>query len=342
MVKLSGAAANNWVKSPDRSHWAVLFFGPNHGLVSDRARNVVSVLSGGAADDPFLVSTIDSARQKSDSSTIIDEAFSQSLMGGDKTVWIKEGSDKIAGQLEAALEQGRQPNFLVVEAGELPPRSKLRGFFERSDKAAAIGCYDDDERALAVLVGNLFSEWEIRADRDAMNALVDRLGSDRLANLSEIEEACLYAGKGGHLSEDDISALAMSPDGASIDELVYAVFEGNRERADELLAEAWSEGVASVQIVRRMQNHLHRLLLVRAKVDKGDSPDKAVASLRPPVFFKFKDRFRQQTYRWPRAQIEKCMGALVELEVECKSTGAPDQALCQRICLSIAGLAQRL
>lgn len=342
MVKLSGQAAGLWVESPNRDHWAVLFYGPNQGLVSDRSRRTVTLLSGGVADDPFTVSMVDPARLKSDPSVIRDEVMSQSLMGGDKTVWVKEGSDKIVGDLEAIADQTARPNFLVIEAGDLPPRSKLRSFFERSAQTASIGCYDDDERALSALVSVRLSEWDITADRDTIGALVGRLGRDRLDNLAEIEKICLFAGHGGDLKEEDIVALSSSSGGASLDELVYSVFEGSRQPVDRLLADAWSDGVSPVQVIRRLQGHLHRLLLVKAKLDGGEPMEKALKSLRPPVFFKFKERFSHQTRRWPQPEIERSLAALTELEVECKSTGAPDQALCERICLSIAGLAHRL
>ncbi len=342
MVKISGGRADHWVSNPDPKHYAVLFYGPNLGLVRSRSKSVVRTFSGDSHDDPFAVATIDEARLKAEPSVISDEAFAQSFLGGGKVVWVTGANDRIAGHLSEVLSADMPPNPIVVEAGDLPPRSKLRSLFEKADNAAAVGCYEDDSRSVTTLVETRFRELGIQADRRAVEALAVRLGRDRMANLSEIDKVCLYAGEGGQLDEQTI-ALAVG-DGAvsSLDDIVFAIFDGRRDVADRLLAGGFVEGIAPVQFVRRLQSHLERLLVVRSSIDKGEAADRAMGKLRPPVFFKFKDRFRRQVSFWPTAQLEKCVVAFTTLEIECKSTGMPDTALCQRMSLSISGLAQKL
>jgi len=342
MVKLSGAKADQWIAKPGRDQRAVLLYGPNLGLVRERAKIMLRTWAGDAHDDPFAVATIDEARVKSEPSAIADEAFQQSFLGGAKVVWVSEGSDKLVGPLGDVLASEVEPNPMIVEAGDLPPRSKLRQLFEKAGNAAAIGCYDDDGRSVAGLIEKHFRDWGIRADRKAVEALAVRLGRDRMANLSEIEKVCLYAGEGGELDETAIRLAVGDGAQSTLDDIVYAVFDGRRDVADRMLASGFDEGIVPVQFVRRLQGHLERLLLVRSMMDKGSNADQAASKLRPPVFFMYKDRFRRQAAMWPADQLRKCLDALTTLEIECKSTGLPDTALCQRMSLSIGGLAQRL
>jgi len=342
MVKLSGAKADQWIAKPGRNQHAVLLYGPNLGLVRERAKTMLRTWAGDAHDDPFAVATVDDARVRAEPSVIADEAFQQSFLGGAKVVWVTEAGDKLAGPLGEVLASDVEPNPIVVEAGDLPPRSKLRQLFEKADNAAAIGCYDDDGRSISALIETRFREWGIRADRKAVEALAQRLGRDRMANLSEIEKVCLYAGEGGELDETGIRLAVGDGAQSTLDDIVYAVFDGRRDVADRMLASGFDEGVMPVQFVRRLQGHLERLLLVRSMIDGGASPDQAVGKLRPPVFFMYKDRFRRQASMWPAEQLRKCLDALTTLEIECKTTGMPDTALCQRMSLSIGGLAQRL
>ena len=126
------------------------------------------------------------------------------------------------------------------------------------------------------------------------------------------------------------------------DELVFAIFNGERSTADNLLSNSIDAGLSPIAIIRQLQSHVEKLLTVRNAMDHGESPSHAISKLRPPIFFKFKNNFHQQVQAWPTASLQKCMQALMELEIECKSTGMPDIAMCQRLCLSISGLAYKL
>ena len=163
MVKLSGAKADQWIAKPGRNQHAVLLYGPNLGLVRERAKAMLRTWAGDAHDDPFAVATVDESRLKAEPSAIADEAFQQSFLGGAKVLWVTEAGDKAAQALADVLVSEVEPNPIVVEAGDLPPRSKLRQLFEKAENAAAIGCYDDDGRSIAGLIETRFREWGIRA-----------------------------------------------------------------------------------------------------------------------------------------------------------------------------------
>jgi DNA polymerase-3 subunit delta len=339
LVKVSAGDSDRWVSNPDADCWAVLFYGPNDGLVRVRARSVVEKTTGGAADDPFGVYLSDDAGRAGAPSALNDEAFSMSLVGGQRVVWVREATDKLASDFDGILGGDVRPNFIVVEAGNLTPRAKLRALFEKSKNAAAIGCYDDDERTLMGFVGARFRDHGIQADRAAMEALVSRLSTDRLSNISEIDKLCLLVGEGGTLDEDTVLTSVGDAAAGVADECIFAVFDGDRAGADRLMARCLEDGIVPVQLARRFQGHLERLMLVRARMDEGQSMQQAMAKLQPRVFFKYEKRFQGQASRWSGVDLERCLDALVELEIACKSTGMPDAALCQRMALSVSGLA---
>jgi len=56
------------------------------------------------------------------------------------------------------------------------------------------------------------------------------------------------------------------------------------------------------------------------------------------VFFKLQDRFRRQVERWPVAALADALDRLVDAEIACKRTGAPDRAICQRALMEAARL----
>ncbi|MBT4890573.1 MAG: hypothetical protein HON65_13580, partial [Rhodospirillales bacterium] len=248
MVKLSGQQGERWVHQPNPDHWAVLLYGPNRGLVRDRAKTISSLLTDGHLDDPFLVANLDETAVKADPGVLATEAFSQALTGGAKIVRVSGATDKIVSELDDILKSNSKSNMLIVESTDLPPRSKLRSLFEKSTNAASIGCYDDDSTNLRALVIDKFRTEKISFDNEAVDALLIRLGKDRLLNLSEIEKVCLFVGSGETVSENQVRLAIGGSGGESIDDIVYLIFDGQKVFADQALAEGLIEGYAPVQI----------------------------------------------------------------------------------------------
>ena len=168
------------------------------------------------------------------------------------------------------------------------------------------------------------------------------LGGDRLASRGELEKLALFAGEGGELGIEDAAAALGDSAALSIDDLVYASASGDFTGLEKQLRRARDDGLAPVSILRAAQRHLQRLQLARAQMDQGKPAPDAMKSLRPPVMFMFADRFRRQLSLWSRAGIGQAMDLAVEAELDCKSTGLPAEAVCERAMLRIAHLAGRI
>jgi DNA polymerase-3 subunit delta len=54
------------------------------------------------------------------------------------------------------------------------------------------------------------------------------------------------------------------------------------------------------------------------------------------VFYKNADRFRAQLRSWTPALLAHALSLLVEAEVQCKTTGFPDTAICGRLVIQLA------
>ena len=67
----------------------VLIFGPDTGLVSERATRLVAKASEGDSD-PFNLIKIDASELSSDPTRLIDEVLTVPLFGGRRIVWVKD------------------------------------------------------------------------------------------------------------------------------------------------------------------------------------------------------------------------------------------------------------
>ena len=77
--------------------------------------------------------------------------------------------------------------------------------------------------------------------------------------------------------------------------------------------------------------HALRLYEARAKMDvENRSPDEAMKSLKPPVFFKQEASFRAQLRRWSPKALERAVAMLLRAEAQTKSSGMPAELIAEK------------
>ncbi|MEK9660851.1 MAG: DNA polymerase III subunit delta, partial [Alphaproteobacteria bacterium] len=296
-------------------------------------------------DDPFRFAELTAASIRGDAAMLVDEALARAFGGGRRVVLVTDAADGVTDAFRELLSHPALADpdcaLVLARAGELAARSSLRKLFESAENAAALACYADEEEALARLVGKSLVEAGLSASPEIVDAIAARLGPDRLLNRREVEKLVLYVGDTTEVGLDDVSACLGDSVEAAIDDAVMAATDGDYRLLDRTLDRAWSEGISPVAILRAGQRHLQRLHLAGTVAGlPGKSLDAAMASLRPPVFFKLKARFRQQVQNWPRPLLEQAMGRLSEAESLVKTTGTPDRAACGRALLALAQMAR--
>lgn len=334
-MKISAGAADRFVAQPDKNILCVLLYGPDQGLVKERAeslgRSSIDDLS-----DPFNVIELNSASLKDDPARLTDEASALSFGGGRRFIRVRNAGDSLTKTLEAYL-QGPSPGALVVvEAQELGPRSSLRILFEGHVSAAAIACYPDEGAALLKIIEQMLRDLGVFIDNDALTLLGQTMGDDRALVRREIGKLSLYVGEGNRATIEDVEACLVNSGTVSLDQIAFSVADGKTADADNSYQKALKEGVSEVAILRSLQRHFQRLDWVVSQVASGNSAPSVIGGLRPPVFFKFKERFGRQVRRWPPDRVQQALSILTEAEAACKTTGTPVELICGRAIMAIS------
>ena len=339
-MKLSAAKSKTFIQNPDPNIRAVLIFGADRGLVYESVRalgeTVVDDLS-----DPFRVSEFSGTELKSDPARLIDEAASQSLTGGRRLLLIRLRGEDISDPLLSFLDDPVGDSLVILEAGELTPRSPVRKLVEKSDNAAAIACYSDNDRDLSGLINSVMNKSGKRVSHDGLTYLLSNLGSDRMVSRNELDKLILYLGDREEAALEDVVASIGDSGILSLDEIVYAATDGNKVSLEKNLSRALVEGTSPIDIIRTANRHFQRLQLACSHVKNGQSSTQAMKSLRPPVMFMFADRFKSQLDRWSDVKINRALSVLTQAEIDCKSTGLPDGAICSRALMSLSQAARR-
>jgi len=338
-MKVTGRNIESFLRSADASVAAVLFYGPDAGLVRERADRLTATVAGDAAD-PFRISELTPERLREQPSLLSDEAAALSFGGGRRVVRLRNAGESQSAAIESFLASPAGGGLVIVEADELGPRSSLRQLFEAADHAAALPCYRDEAEDVARLIGDELGRAGLRLTDEARDYLIGALGGDRGVTRRELEKIVSYMGPSESARPLELAdALACVGDSAalSVDDLVFALGDGDLAAVERLTGRTLAEGTTPVAILRTASRHFLRLHLVAS----ADDQERAIRSLKPPVFYRYVPRLHAQVRQWTPARLHQAIDRLTRAELDCKTTGMPADVLCRRVLLEIAAQAPR-
>lgn len=352
VTALKGRAINGFLAAPDRAVRAVLVYGPDGGLVRERAERLAKRV---VADlkDPFNAIEFAEADLKAAPERLADEAAQLSFLGGERLIRVRSASEAVAAAaaiLVEGLESGaiKANALVVIEAGDLAKTAKLRKIFETAKSAAAaLPCYADGPEDVRTLAGEMSAAEGLKFDADALDLTVALLGDDRGVTRAELEKLILYKGPkavragAGVISLEDVRACLSDGVGEALDEAAAAAADGRIAAADAALWKSAVAGASPISLLRAAQRTLARLREAQVLIADGRAPESAMKALRPPVFFGEERAFRARLSNWPLDRLDAALELVLEAELSAKSTGAPQREIAERAFLRLAAMAAR-
>ncbi|WP_157014457.1 DNA polymerase III subunit delta [Mesorhizobium xinjiangense] len=312
MAQKKAGDVEKWLSRPDPATRLVLIYGPDRGLVSERARRF-AVSSGLDLDDPFAVIRLDAGEVESDIGRLHDEVRMVPLFGGKRLIWLRNaGSHKaLAGAVKALLADPPDDATILIEAGDLKKGTGLRGAVENAPAGMALPCYADDARSLEQLMESTFAEAGLNVSSDARLLLKSLLGGDRLAIRGELEKLVLYCRSQSRVEAEDVAACCGDIASASADTIVDAALIGNIDRMDAQIGRFTSSGAAPFLILSSAMRQFQTLSGMRHAVEaERRSVATVIASARPPIFFARRPVMERALQGWTSAAIASALDRL--------------------------------
>jgi DNA polymerase-3 subunit delta len=337
MTVIPARQADHFLKTFDARAQAILVFGPDAGLVSERARAAAQRLAD-ASTPPGEILRIEDTDLESDPDRLAVELLTLAMFGGRKVVRTTASRRVTAQALRPLLEPGAIAGALVVEAGNLKPDDPLRALFERSDWAAAMACYADDQQSLDAVVRQALAAARLDIAPDARQLLVSRLGADRALSRGEIEKLVLYGRGKTRIEVDDVNAVVGEASELTLEKVVFAAASGDAGQALFECDRALAAGENAQTIVSASQRHFQRLHRLRAATDAGRSLEDAFRQLKPPVYFKQKTRLEVQWRMWNRERLDEALSRIARTAKMARRNSALESALTERLLLELASL----
>ena len=346
-MKLTGARANKFVSSPQANIIGVLLFGPDRGLVKERGGLLTRKYLPNP-DDAFAATVLTADDLTGDPAKLADEMSALSMFGDARLVRLRLDHERNGAAIAKIIkgfdtDPSKCEAKLIVEAGDLSPRSAVRKAFEAAGNFASIGCYTANTADLSNLVRTSLNELSIGIDNDALALWTPLLEGDYAMARGEIEKMTLYKGYGAEpgakVTMADIRTLAAGGQSVSIDDIIMGAMSGNVSDCDASFRRAVAGKMNSAVILRSLQRHIGRLLEASANMDSGESAEGALRSLRPPVFRMQERAFLSQLRIWPSSMLRRALSQSLEAEKQLKTAGAPVDAITGRLLLALSSYA---
>ena len=308
----------------------ILVYGEDWGLVRDRSLAASKAVLG-AATDPFRLSVL----TREEHSRLAGEVGSIALGGGRRVIRVHDATDGLAASLDK-LGDYRRDALIVLEAGSLTPRSKLRAMAEKHDHWAAVACFPERAGAVATEVSQALRVANLTADADALAFLSAELAGESTRRRAELEKLVLYAADSGRVTLQMAVACCSAELDASVAAAVSAALGGQPALCDALLEELRRDGATGAGLLAVLSNQLHRLLRLRVQMDCGKSAEAAARAMQPPIFPSQMPSLQRELQRWPFDALVSLGRAIREADLACKRAGSADMAIAGRLFSAVA------
>ncbi len=328
------------VKSLSPAIRGAVIYGSNEGMISTLSQQFIKAVSPDIYD-AFHVSYLEMSDVASDIGALYAEFNAQSLMGGRRVVVIKEASNVLTKPLREMLASSRSDSLLVITSSSLKTKDSLAVMAKGEADFYGIGCYDDRDEDISAFASKFISKNGFNIDNASFQLLCSRLSNDRKISANELDKLITYMGENKTIGLNDIVTVISDTSASSQDDLCYFTALGQTEKAIASYNRLVFEGEQPVSLIRTLSYHFMKLLDCAVKIEKGDTADKVVFAMRPPLMFFRKNAFLAQLRTWNRNRIMNALSLLYQTERECKTTDLPAEQAASFAIMRIANGVKR-
>ena len=199
-MKITGARQSRFLGAPPPDIIGVLLFGPDRGRVKSRGA-ALSKIFVPDIDPTFGAALITADDLTGDPAKLADEMSAMSLLGGGRLVRLRLDHERQAAAIAKLIktfdaDPSRAEAKLIIEAGDMTPRSAIRKAVEAAKHFAAIGCYAANANDLRGQIKEGLGAHKITITPEALENWLPLIEGDHALAAGEIEKMALYKGYG--------------------------------------------------------------------------------------------------------------------------------------------------
>jgi len=293
-----------------------LFYGDNEGLKEETIRK-------------FFEKKYQNKIHRYEEKEILDNindfyntVLTKSFFDNEKLIIISRVSDKVRAIIEELIEKKPDDIQFILNSKNLEKKSNLRKLFEKEKSIICIPFYEDNNQTLNSIVSEFFRNKKIPISQQLINILIERCRGDRKNLNNELQKIEGFSLNKKSITSQEIIKLTNLADNYSASELIDHSLAKNTRKTVTILNENNYSDEDNIMIIRTLLTKLKRLVKIYELVDEKNNIDQAVASFKPPIFWKDKPLVTQQMLSWKKNQLENLIYESNEIELLIKKNSS--------------------
>ena len=297
-------------KIPDKSIFYLLY-GKNEGLKTECINQIIERNDG-------KIFNYEEKQIKDEIDSFYENTLSGSLFESNKIVIINRASDKIFETIQDLINRNLTNVVVIINAGILETRSKLRSLFEKKENLICIPTYPDNYESLSKLATIFFRKENISVSQQNINIIVDKCNGDRKNLNNELNKIKNYTLKNKKISTQEILKLVNLSENYELSELIDNCLAKNKNKIINILNENNYSTEDCIMILRTFLSKTKRILKLAIKLEETKDINKTIDSAKPPIFWKDKEIVKAQLKKWKPKKIKELIKNINDVELKIK------------------------
>jgi DNA polymerase III subunit delta len=265
-----------------------LLYGNNEGLIDETIQETLK---------PILAKNIfnyEEADILKDVENFKENLINKSFFENEKLIIINRISDKFFKIIEEIISKNIDDLSIILIAGSLDKRSKIRSFFEKEPNTVCVPFYEDNIQTLGFLAERFMRDKNINISQQLINIIVERAKGDRINLKNELQKIESFSKNKKNISIDDVLKITNLSENYDISELVDSCLSKNNKKLIKILNENNFSSEDCILILRIFLSKLKRLIRLHLELNNKKNIDTVISSYKPPIFWKEKEIVKQQ------------------------------------------------
>ena len=286
-----------------------LFYGSNLGLIEETISKIFKpIFSKNIVyhDETEILNNTDQFKEA---------IFNKSFFENEKFIIINRASNKILDLIKEIIESQIEDIKIIIKAGVLEKKSKLRSYFEKEKDVVATPFYEDNYQSLSLIIQNFLRVEKINISNENINLIIERSKGNRTNIYNELEKISSYLRSKKNINLQDLLKLTNLAEDYNVSELVEQCLSKNVKRTINILNENNQNTDENILILRSFLGKLKRLKILKINLENTRNIDEVIASAKPPIFWKEKNLVKQQLNNWSLKDIKFLLNTVNDLEL---------------------------
>ena len=288
-----------------------LLYGKNEGLKTECINKILDKSDG-------KIFYYDENQIKDETEPFYENILSNSLFESRKIIIINRASDKIHNIIQDLIGRDINNIKIIINAGILESKSKLRSLFEKKKNLICIPTYPDNNEMLSKIASNFFRKENVLVSQQNINLIVEKCSGDRNNLYNELNKITNYATNGKKISSQEIIKLINLSENYGLSELVDNCLAKNKNKIINIMNENNYNKEDCIIILRAFLSKAKRILKLAIQLRQNKDINKTINSAKPPIFWKDKDIIKVQLNKWKPDKLTELIENINSIETEIK------------------------